>query len=69
MVACLLGVMRCRTPLWSEIDRMFVSFCWNSTFPRAALQALLSRCSDHAPLLLLLDDGFHPKRRFRFQAF
>jgi hypothetical protein len=48
---------------------MFVSSCWNATFPRAVLQALSSRCSDHAPLLLLLDDGFNPKRRFRFQAF
>jgi exonuclease III len=56
-------------PTLERIDRMFVSSCWNSTFPRATLQALSSRCSDHAPLLLLLDDGFHPKRRFRFQAF
>jgi hypothetical protein len=56
-------------PTLERIDRMFVSSCWNATFPRAASQALSSRCSDHAPLLLLLDDGFHPKRRFRFQAF
>jgi hypothetical protein len=56
-------------PTLERIDRMFVSSCWNATFPRAVLQALSSRCSDHAPLLLLLDDGFHPKRRFRFQAF
>jgi hypothetical protein len=48
---------------------MFVSSCWKATFPRAVLQALLSRCSDHAPLLLLLDGRFHHKRRFRFQAF
>lgn len=24
---------------------------------------------DHTPLLLLLDDNFHPKRRFCFQAY
>jgi hypothetical protein len=48
---------------------MFVSSLWNTTLLRAVLQALSSRCSNHAPLLLLLDEGFHPKHRFRFQAF
>jgi hypothetical protein len=52
-------------PTLERIDRMLVSSCWNVTFSRDALQVLSSRCSDHAPLLLLLDDGFHPKLRTR----
>jgi hypothetical protein len=56
-------------PTLERIERMFVSSCWNVTFTRAALQALSSRFFDHAPLLLLLDDRFHPKCCFRFQAF
>lgn len=27
------------------------------------------RCSDHAPVLLQFDDGFHPKCRFQFEAY
>jgi hypothetical protein len=56
-------------PTLERIDRMFVSEGWESLYPRSYLQALSSRCSDHAPLLLQFDDGFNPKRRFRFQAF
>jgi hypothetical protein len=56
-------------PTLERIDRMFVSEGWESLYPRSYLQALSSRCSDHAPLLLQFDDGFKPKRRFRFQSF
>jgi exonuclease III len=47
-----------------RIDRMFVSEGWESLYPRSHLQALYSRCSNHAPLLLQFDDGFNPKWRF-----
>jgi hypothetical protein len=56
-------------PTLERINMMLVFSYWNATFPRAALQVLSSRCSDHAPLLLLLDDGFHVKRRFGFHTF
>jgi exonuclease III len=39
-------------PTLERIDRMFVSEGWESLYPRSYLQALSSRCSDHAPLLL-----------------
>ena len=56
-------------PTLERIDRMFVLDEWEPLYHRSYLQALSSRCSDHAPLLLQFDDGFNPKRRFRFQAF
>jgi exonuclease III len=56
-------------PTLERIDRMFVSEGLESLYPCSYLQALLSHCSNHAPLLLQFDDGFNPKRRFRFQAF
>lgn len=56
-------------PTLERIDRMSVSPYWELLFPRSSLHALSTRCSDHAPLLLQFEDGFHPKRRFRFEAF
>jgi hypothetical protein len=56
-------------PTLERIDRMFVSEGWGFVYPRSYLQALSSRCSDHAPLLLQFDEAFNPKRRFHFQAF
>jgi hypothetical protein len=42
---------------------------WDLLYPDAILQALSSSVSDHAPLLLSLNSGFKPKRRFRFERF
>lgn len=56
-------------PTLERIDRMSVARGWEPLFPWTYLQALSSRCSDHAPLLLQFDDGFNPKQRhFHFQA-
>lgn len=55
-------------PTVERIDRMFVSVHWETMFPQCSLQALATRCSDQAPLLLQFDDGFHPKRRFRSET-
>jgi exonuclease III len=53
-------------PTLEFIDRLLVSGGWESLYPRLYLQALSSRCWDHAPPLVQFDDGFNPKRCFRF---
>jgi hypothetical protein len=51
------------------IDRALVSVDWDLQNPDALLQALSSSASDHAPLLLSLNAGHKPKRRFRFERY
>jgi hypothetical protein len=48
---------------------VFVSPDWELLFPSSALQAISSRCSDHSPLLLSLENCTMSKRRFTFLAF
>jgi mannosylglycoprotein endo-beta-mannosidase len=56
-------------PTMTLIDRALVSVDWDLQNPDAILQALSSSVSDHAPLLLSLNSGHRPKRRFRFERF
>jgi hypothetical protein len=56
-------------PTMTMIDRALVSVDWDLLNPDALLQALSSSVSDHAPLLLTLNAGHKPKRRFRFERF
>jgi hypothetical protein len=59
----------CTHPTLQRIDRVFVSPDWELLFPSSALQAISSRCSDHSPLLLSLENCTMSKRRFTFLAF
>jgi hypothetical protein len=52
-------------PTLEWIDRVFVSSDWELLFPSFSLQAISSRCSDHSPLLLSLENCTQSKRRFR----
>jgi exonuclease III len=56
-------------PTMTMIDRALVSVDWDLQNPDALLQALSSSASDHAPLLLSLNAGHKPKRRFRFERY
>jgi hypothetical protein len=56
-------------PTLTLIDRALISVDWDLQHPDAILQALSSSVSDHAPLLLSLNSGHKPKRRFRFERF
>jgi hypothetical protein len=49
------------------IDRALVSVDWDLQNPDAILQVLSSSVSDHAPLMLSLNSGYRPKRRFHFE--
>jgi hypothetical protein len=68
LVVFSLGAMSGWTRLWNVLIGC-LSEGWESLYPRSYLQALSSRCSDHAPVLPQFNDGFNPKRCFRFQAF
>jgi endonuclease/exonuclease/phosphatase family metal-dependent hydrolase len=59
----------CEIPTLSMINWALVSIDWELQNPDALLQALSSSISDHAPLLLTLNSGHRPKRRFRFERF
>jgi hypothetical protein len=50
-------------PTLERLDRVLASVDWFD------LKALSSDCSDHCPLLLLLDAVPRAKRRFRFESF
>ena len=57
------------SPVWSMLDRVFVSDRWDSLFPRALLKARPAVGSDHVPLVL--DAGILPiatTSRFQFDA-
>lgn len=52
-----------------RIDRALVSIEWMDIFPKATLTTLLTRISDHSPLLLNLDGSTPSKKHstFRFE--
>ena len=56
-------------PTLVRLDRAFASVDWFTAFPVHCLRALSSDCSDHCPLLLLLDSQPWVKKRFRFESF
>lgn len=66
MVASSLEAMSAHSPPWSAL----IGCSSPPTRSKFFLDApVATRCLDHAPLLLRFDDGFHPKRRFRFESF
>ena len=56
-------------PTLERLDRCLASVDWFQAFPYHCLRPLSSDCSDHCPLLLLLDTRPADKRRFRFESF
>ena len=56
-------------PTLVRLDHAFASVDWFAAFPVHCLRALSSDCSDHCPLLLLLDSRPRVKKRFRFESF
>jgi hypothetical protein len=56
-------------PTLECIDWVFISNEWEALFPHSFLHSLLSLCSDHAPLLLNMDDTLVAKKRFHFCSF
>lgn len=56
-------------PTLERLDCVLASVDWFDMFPTHCLKPLSSDCSDHCPLLLLLDVGPRGKRRFRFESF
>jgi hypothetical protein len=56
-------------PTLKRIDRVFISNEWEALYPCNDLHPLSSLYSDHAPLLLRLDNSFVARRRFHFRAF
>ena len=56
-------------PTPERLDRCLATVDWFQNFPYHCLKPLSSDCSDHCPLLLLLDSALGAKRRFRFESF
>jgi hypothetical protein len=56
-------------PTLEKIDMVFVSNAWDDMFPCSDLHAHSTICSDHAPLVLHIDNSFTGRRRFHFRAF
>lgn len=54
-------------PTLERIDRVFITVDWELLFPHNDLESLSSICSDHAPLLLCMDNVFSYKKRFHFR--
>jgi hypothetical protein len=52
-----------------RIDRVFISNEWEAISPNNFLHSLSSLCSDHAPLLLAMEDRVVAKKRFHFRSF
>lgn len=47
-------------PIWSVLDRVFVSPQWEVMFPLCGLKAITQIGSDHTPLLFSSGDGPPP---------
>jgi hypothetical protein len=56
-------------PTLERLDRVLVSVQWLDMYQNHCLKPLSSDCSDHCPLLLILDAAPRAKRRFRFESF
>ncbi|KAE8816813.1 hypothetical protein D1007_05554 [Hordeum vulgare] len=57
-------------PIWSVLDRVFVSSQWEVMFPLCGLKAVTQIGSNHTPLIFSSGDGSPPRsRRFRFETF
>jgi hypothetical protein len=56
-------------PTLEQIDRALISEGWEEVFSKNDLHALVSMCSDHAPLLLHTDSHLIGKKHFHFRAF
>jgi hypothetical protein len=56
-------------PTLERIDMVFISNEWDDLFPYNDMHPLSSMCSDHAPLLLHMDNSYVTRRRFYFGAF
>lgn len=56
-------------PTLERIDRFLASVDWFAAHPYHYLRPLSTDCSDHCPLLLLLDTSPGTKLRFRFESF
>lgn len=59
----------CDSPTLERLDRFFTSVDWFVAYPYHCLKPLSTDCSNHCPLLLLLDTALGAKRRFRFESF
>jgi len=60
---------RRQNPTLVHLDRLFVNAEWLDLFPAHSLKALSYDCSDHCPLLLLLNAPSGLLPRFRFETF
>jgi hypothetical protein len=57
-------------PIWSVMDRVFVSVEWEIAFPLCLLHAVTRIGSDHSPLLLSTRGGAPPRlNHFHFENF
>ncbi|KAE8774828.1 hypothetical protein D1007_52730 [Hordeum vulgare] len=56
-------------PIWSVLDRVFVSPQWKVMFPLYGLKAVMQIEADHTPLIFLSGDGPPRSRRFCFETF
>jgi exonuclease III len=54
-------------PTLECLDRLFANSEWLMAYPNHVIKALSSDCSDHCPLLLLVDAIPWAKKRFRFE--
>jgi endonuclease/exonuclease/phosphatase family metal-dependent hydrolase len=54
-------------PMWSRIDRLFVSPELEAQFPRVQQKRLARLCSDHFPIILELGNVSRGKRLFKFE--
>ena len=57
------------SPTLKRIDRAFASVEWLQLYPFHHLRSLASDCSDHSPLLLVLNSHPWAVPRFRFEQF
>lgn len=56
-------------PTLERLDRALATAEWHGIYPYHCLMALSSDCSDHCPILQILDTSPGAKRRFRFESF
>lgn len=56
-------------PTLERLDRAFATVDWVEMYPNHQLCCLSSDCSDHAPLLLVLNSEPWAKPRFRFDQY
>ena len=56
-------------PTLERLDRVFAIVEWLERYPSHQLRCLSSDCSDHAPLLLVLNTEPWARPRFRFDTY